>query len=527
MAIVTVGARGKGMRAGWVVVVGVVMLGCGGGARKEQPPVASEPEQVAPPSTQTPETDSPGEEAVCGRVFACRRMVLRDGQCALEPLAAGTRCTVSDALPGGSCDGGGACILASPPYAAWGWRPGIHLWELAGQAPGGGLLLAGMTSPRDAGFQGPHSECRLTRFDPERPDREQPLHEGVAPCHPWVLHGRHAVGQRWVPERAQRMWSVLTLEGGEGPRDFDLDRLLSERLAAEGVTPAVEKPLWVQGAPGQLVLVWPLTSGGVWVGSLSLERLEWGWTRQLSGKLQGKPLADESGQLYLALRSPGESQPRVVSLSTQGEVRWTWDGAGAPVAVFRDTLFLDDGTVRTPSNGHLRYRWQAAGVEYVLLSETHAAVVSGCEGVRACTRVRLLNRGTGARLSEASVPGPAPWLEAQKSAAAHLTADGAVLLIQPLYYPDLMTSPYHPIGSVRRYVVREGQPPRLQGELLVTGLERGLLHEGQWVAVQRDSRNNDDMPGAILTGIPAAGLRAPEHGWLTPWGNLAGGSAPE
>ena len=68
-------------------------------------------------------------------------------------------------------------------------------------------------------------------LDPERPDREQRLHAGVAPCHPWVLHGRHAVGPRWVPERAQRMWSVLTLEGvAEDER-----RTYSEAFAACGV----------------------------------------------------------------------------------------------------------------------------------------------------------------------------------------------------------------------------------------------------------------------------------------------------
>ncbi|WNG39972.1 hypothetical protein F0U61_44540 [Archangium violaceum] len=430
-------------------------------------------------------------------------------------------CSVSPTLPVGTCSAG-ACEIRNAPSANWRWRPGRHHWKLAGLAPGQGLLLAESSSPDDPDFEGPYSVCRLTRFDPSQPDHESVLHEGEGPCSPWVLHRRHAVGTRWSPEAGRQVWTLLSLDGSTPARDFDLTSLLNARLAAEGVTASTEKPLWVQGAPGQLLLVWPLQGGKVWIASLTLPGLEFAWTRQVAGTLEGSPIADELGRLYFSVDPAG-----VVSLSPEGVVRWTLNGAGQPVAVFRDTLFLDDGTVRSTADGGVRYSWPAAQAS-VFLSESHAAVIAPC-GTNACTRVTLLRRGSGEVLADVPVPDASPEYRGTETSAL-LTANGAVLVLQRVQYPDLMYSPFYPFQGVRRFLVREGQPLQSLGELLVpTGehVELNLLSDGQWVAVERDSFHNDADPGADLIGVSTPGLRAPEHGWLTPRGNSAGGSAPE
>lgn len=197
------------------------------------------------------------------------------------------------------------------------------------------------------------------------------------------------------------------------------------------------------------------------------------------------------------------------------------------MAVFRDTLFLDDGTVRSTADGGTRYSWPAAQAS-VLLSESHAAVSAPC-ATDSCTRVTLLRRGTGEVLADVPVPDPSPEYRVDGSSAL-LAADGAVLVLQRVRYPDLMYSPFYPVQGVRRFLVREGQPLQSLGELLVPmgeHVELDLLGDGQWVAVERDSFHNDADPGADLIGVAIPGLRAPAHGWLTPRGNSAGGSAPE
>lgn len=515
-----------GKRTVWGWMACMTLVACGDVTTGTTSPPSSDTitdNTVASPVTAANDTSwLPPDAPLCGTPMACRAQ-LRNGYYCVETWApAGMSCSVSDSLPSGECRQG-ACKLANPPGPAWTWRPGIHHWQLAGLMPDRQLVLAESTSPADDGFQGPYSECRLTRFDPSHPNQESALHAGPGPCSPWVLHRQHALGPRWAPELGRQVWTLVTLDGSAPARDFDLDQLLADRLAAEGVTPATAKPQWLQGMPGQMLLVWQLQGGKVWLGSLSLARLELAWTRQFPGQLVGTPIADELGRLYLTVNPTAGSPtgPQLFCLAPWGSTLWSRDGSGRPVAVFRDTLFLDDGTVRFTLTGQKRYAWPAANAS-VLLTDSRAAVLAPCAS-GACTQVTLLRRSTGEVLATASVPGAT-------GVSAHLTADGAVLVLRTLNYPDLMTSPFYPVQGLQRYLLRQGQPLRLLGELLVPAgesLERGVLHEGQWVAVERDPSHNDPAPGANLAGVPTEDLSAPLHGWLTPQGNYAGGLAPE
>lgn len=448
----------------------------------------------------------------------------RDGVCTLAFPPQHTACSVSDNLPSGECDQG-ACHMESPPDVSWRWRPGHEHWRINGRALWGGVLLAEITSPWDVDFDPPSSVCYFTRFNPADLNQKHALHEGTAPCDAWVLHQRVAVGTRVVPGGGQRVWTLLPLDESGPARDFDLDAQLAARLTAEGVTAAAEKPHGVQGVPGQLLLAMPLKEGKTWVASFSLDTLDFAWTRLLVGTLARPPIADEHGQLYLALDAGPTGPRRVVSLTAEGVDRWTLPGDGRPVAVFRDTLFLSDGSVHATQDGASRYTWPATEGAYVLLSETRAAAVAPCDATNSCTRVTLMRRDTGAVLTEASVKGTP-----NDSAAAQLTEDGAVLLLQRIPRPEMTASPYYPVASLRQHLVREGQPPQILSELVSPegeNIESGFLFDGQWVAVERDAFHNTYAPGADLVGIPAPGLRAPEHGWLTPLGNFANGSAPE
>ncbi|WP_224247423.1 hypothetical protein [Hyalangium gracile] len=554
------------MRALWGWLVCLILVACGETQRETVPPPTPPPELVEPTSpppsseTDTPdaetsdsgssETDTPEEgtpdsglaswppegSVTCGSVLACRASLVVNGVCAQMEAPKGTSCSVSPTLPSGTCEFGG-CILANPPRPNWTWSPDRNIWKVASRLSDSSLLLAAISSPYDPAPTLPDqaptgefiSECRLTRFDPSRPDHETVLHTG-GPCHPWVLHRRHAVGDFWSREQDKQMWALLDLEGGTPPRYFDLNALLQAQLAAENVTPATERPHWVQGAPGQLLLVWPLQGGKVWVGSLRLPELTFGWTHQVAGALRGSPIADELGRLYVEVE-PGN----VVSLSAEGAERWTQRGAGQPVAVFRDTLFLDDGTVLSTADGGRKYALPSSPASLlqnqvsVLLSESHAAVIAPCP-TRPCSEVKLLRRATGELLAEAQVPylhyRPSP-----EDVMGHLTSDGSVIVIQRVHYPALMTSPFDPVPAVRWSLLREGQPLQFQQELLLPegeNLESTLLHNGQWLAVERDSgRGIYHTPGADLIGVTTPGLRPPEHGWLAPRGNAAGGSAPE
>jgi hypothetical protein len=494
-------------RALWGWVVCLVLVACGDTQREAVPPPSTpdplphtEPAAPQTPDAGTPDAGTPDAgtpdagtpdagtpdggiaswppegSTVCGPHFACRAYLQQGSSCSGWSFAPeNMSCSVSPTLPAGSCSQG-ACMIAQPPRADWRWRPGRHHWRIAGLTSDTGLLLAESTSPADPDFEGPYSVCRLTRFDPSHPDHESVLHEGAGPCSPWVLHRRHAVGKRWSPELNRQVWTLVSLDGSSPARDFDLDALLRARLSAEGVSAATEQPLWVQGAPGQLLFVWQLQGDKVWIGSLTLPGLEFAWTHQVAGTLEGNPIADELGRLYLAVDPKG-----VVSLSPEGAERWSLSSAGRPIAVFRDTLFLDDGTVRSTADGDHRYSWPAAQAS-VFLNESYAAMVTPC-GTSPCTQVTLLRRSTGEVLTETPVPDASPQYR-DGATTTLLTAEGAVVIIQSVMYPDLMYSPFYPFQGVRRFLVREGQPLQSLGEILIyEGESVGLqfLRDGQWL----------------------------------------------
>lgn len=482
-------------------------------------PDASTPDAGAPDAgiaSWPPEGSTP-----CGAVLACRGAFEQNGTCVEVHAPEHMSCSVSPSLPAGTCSDG-ACVISQAPHADWLWSVAPLHWKIAGLASDSSLLLSQMTSPDDRYLNEFISVCRLTRFDPAHPDHETVLHEGSGPCYPWVLHRRYALGTHWSNEAGRKMWTLVALDGSSPTRDVDLDAQLAARLATEGVTPTTQQPLWVQGAAGRLLLVWPVQGEKVWIGSLTLPGLEFAWTHRVTGTLHGTPIADESGRLYLPV-----DPMRVVSLSPEGAERWTVSEAGQPVAVFRDTLFLDDGTVRSTADGRTRYSWTASQAS-VQLSESHAAVIAPC-GTSRCTRISLLKRATGEVLTEARLPDASPNSR-PGDVTGLLTADGAVLITQTVWYPDLMTSPFYSYEGVRRFLVREGSPLKSLGETLEpTGqsVELHLLHNGQWVGIERDAYHNNPDPGANLIGVATPGLRPPDHGWLAPRGNLAGGSAPE
>jgi hypothetical protein len=345
------------------------------------------------------------------------------------------------------------------------------------------------------------------------------------------------VGKRSVPEwnpwdgnlgPVQHVWSVLDLMGDTLPQDFDLEQLMAARLAAEGVSAEASPPQWVQGAPGQLVLVQPLAGGKVWLGGLLLEQRVFKWTRQLAGTLAAPAIADEQGRLYVALAASAEAPARVEALSPEGASRWTQPG-GKPLAVFQDTLFLEDARVLSTEDGQFRYTGAGAAPQaYVLLSQTHAATVMPCPGMAACTRVVLMRRDTGQVLASESLPGVAPWLGQEP--AASLTAQGSVLVVQRVPHPDLAYPVFLPVEGLKSHLVEAGQGARVLGEALLPGgetIQGSLLWRGAWVGLKRDAFNSAPSPGLSFVGLSHEALSAPERGWLRPRGNLAGGYSPE
>ena len=490
----------------------------------EPPPPASEPELPPPASEwERPPVWTP-EGTLCGPSFACRAWVMKGSVCSEAHAPVATACSVSSALPAGQCNASGACVLPPTPDVDWRFRPDLARWSVVGRAAGSGVLLAEMTSSDDWGFEGPYSECRITRFDPSRPDREGVLHAGAAPCNPWVLHGLHAVGSRWSPEKDRYVWSLLMLDGSQPLRDFDLDTLLVERWRDEGVRPAYTPLQWLQGTSGQLLLVQTLQSGDTWVASLDLGRLAFAWTHSLPGVPSLHPIADEQGRLFLSLQQ-GEAR-RAVGLASSGAELWSVETGGAPLAVFQGTLFLDDGAVRSTEDGRGLYHWPASPGASVQLTGTHAAVLAPCEA-EACSRVTLLRRDSGTLLTQALIP-DAPW---GTRTTALLTADGTVAVLRHAAYPDLMTSSDAPVYGARQYLVREGEPPRLLLERLSPtdeSLERSFLLDGQWLGLEREGTHDSETPGAELVGLwRSTPLKTPAHGWLALEGNLAGGHAPE
>ncbi|WP_075007819.1 hypothetical protein [Stigmatella aurantiaca] len=477
------------------------------------------------------------EGPLCGHPQACRAWVGPSCTQALAPE--GMSCSVSEWLPSGTCDQEGTCRIQNAPYFSWDWRPPRHASRLVGLTSRGNLLIAGQASPEDDRLDVPYTSCLLTDVSMQGnspwPFR---MNAGEAPCQPWLLHRRFVVGKRSVPEwnpwegnrgPVQQVWSVLDLNGDTLPRDFDLDQLLTAQLAAAGATADPAPLQWVQGAPGQLVIVQPLAGGKVWLGGLLLEQRVFKWTRQLEGTLAGPAISDELGRLYVSLTASAEAPGRVVALSPEGADRWTQPGTARPLAVFQDTLFLDDKRVLSTEDGQSRYTgWGASPQSYVLLSQTHAATVTPCQGIAACTRVVLMKRDTGQVLASESLLGVAPWLGQEPSAS--LTTQGSVLLVQRVSQPSLTNPIFYPVESLRSHLVEAGQSPRVLGEVLLGGghsIQSSLLWRSTWVGLNRDPFNNTPSPGMSFVGLRHEALSAPERGWLRPRGNLAGGYSPE
>ncbi len=477
------------------------------------------------------------EGRLCGMPQACRAWV--GDSCGLATAPEGMACSVSSSLPAGTCDAQGTCVIPHAPSFSWGWRPPRHLSRLVGLTSRGNLLIAGEASPEDEQLDAPYTGCLLTDFSMKGGSpRQFRMNAGEAPCQPWVLHRRFVVGKRSVPEwnpwednlgPVQHVWSVLDLMGDTLPQDFDLDQLMTARLTAEGVSAAPAPLQWVQGAPGQLVIVQRLEGGKVWLGGLLLEQRVFKWTRQLEGTLAAPAIADELGRLYVALAPSTEEPGRVVALSPEGASRWTQPGTGKPLAVFQETLFLDDTSVLSTEDGQSRYTGTGTAPQsYVLLSQTHAATVTPCPGMAACTRVVLMKRDTGQVLASESLLGVAPWLGQEP--AASLTAQGSVLLVQRVPYPDLASPLFSPVEGLRSHLVEAGQSPRVLGEALLPGgesIQGSLLWRDAWVGLKRDAFNSAPSPGLSFVGLSHEALSAPERGWLRPRGNLAGGYSPE
>jgi hypothetical protein len=476
------------------------------------------------------------EGRLCGVPQACRAWV--GDACGLATAPEGMACTVSSSLPSGTCDAQGTCVIPDAPSFSWSWRPPRQQSRLVGVTFRGNLLIAGQASPEDEQLDAPYTGCLLTDFAMKGgAARQFRMNAGEAPCQPWLLHRRFVVGKRSVPEwnpwdgnlgPVQHVWSVLDLMGDTLPQDFDLEHLMASRLAAEGVAADPSPPQWVQGAPGQLVLVQRLEGGKVWLGGLLLEQRVFKWTRQLAGALAAPAIADEQGRLYVALAASAVAPERVEALSPEGASRWTQPGGGKPLAVFQDTLFLEDARVLSTEDGQFRYTGAGAAPQaYVLLSQTHAATVMPCPGM-ACTRVVLMKRDTGQVLASESLPGVAPWLGQEP--AASLTAQGSVLVVQRVPHPDLAYPVFFPVEGLKSHLVEAGQGARVLGEALLPGgesIQGSLLWRGAWVGLKRDAFNSAPSPGLSFVGLSHEALSAPEQGWLRPRGNLAGGYSPE
>jgi hypothetical protein len=531
--------------AGWWMLGWTLMactdtssLGTGGGQGPET--AASDGPSVELPARTDLEEGRPSwmpEGPLCGVPSACRAFA--GPSCAETRAPVGTSCSVSAWLPSGTCEQDGTCVLQDAPYFSWVWRPPRHFSRIVGLTFRGSLLIAGQASSEDDRIDLPYTECLLTDFSMKEgspwPFR---MNAGAAPCQPWVLHRRFVVGKRNVPEwdpwdsnrgPVQQVWSVVDLMGDTLPRDFDLEQLMAARAAAEGGSVSQVPLQWVQGAPGQLVIVQPLADGKVWLGGLLLEQRVFQWTRQLAGSLAAPVIADELGRLYVALGPSPDAPDRLVALSPEGADRWTQPSTAKPLAVFKDTLFLDDKRVLSTEDGQSRYTgWGASPQSYVLLSDTHAATVTPCQGIASCTRVVLMKRDTGQVLASESLLGVAPWLGQEP--AASLTAQGSVLLVQRVHYPDLTNPIFYPVQGLRRHLVEPWKSPRVLGESLLGGgesIQSSLLWRDSWVGLKRDPFNNTPSPGMSFVGQSHEAVSAPERGWLRPRGNLAGGYSPE
>ncbi len=425
--------------------------------------------------------------------------------------------------------------LPCPPEARvpnWCWQPLYARTRLAGYGPGAhDVFVTEVQYPDDPGFVGPSSLQGVYQMDARGAAEPVSLFRdrSFGPKH--IFHRRYAITVQFTAPRTHTQRMILVMLDGSHPvRTFELTQALEQQLAQAGVVGTPQPPAWVQGVDGHALLVSQISPEEVWVADLDLASLTLTWGRRAPGFLRGNAIADEKGQLYMPLgvASNEDLRPRhLVALSATGEERWSLPGTGAPKAVLDGTLFVDDGTVRSTEDGSQRYTWPGSGAS-VLLSDSRAVAVSSAADRfhEARTQVTLMDRRTGAVLAAREMRWGRPEL-------VMLTDSGAVLVLEPVPYPERTYSPFYVQSGLRFLVGRpggEGGSWEQRGEYfppMGNGIPEALLVDGQVVLRWQDSGHNNPEPRSRYLVFHEPGLRPPARGWLTPTGGSLGTFAPQ
>ncbi|MBF5046119.1 hypothetical protein IR215_27230 [Simulacricoccus sp. 17bor-14] len=480
------------------------------------PAAPTPPQDVPAPAAEPPPPTVHANGEACGTVNDCVRTTWQQDLCRFERVKeTGARCATATGEEG-------TChldtCLQGVREAAWGWSD-VEFSRFVGQGPQGLLL-----QKTDYAYAG------LVQLDGQGGARTLQDGDGRTVL---LAHGRYLVGYTSYNYGGIKLYEVRRLDRDEPARSVDLTALVRERLAEVGLFSEWVVPRWVQGAPGQALMLVQVNPASLWVGSFDLERLELGWSRVLSGALPAETepgllegvIADEDGQLYLSLDA---GSPRLVALSAAGGERWVLPGEARPVAVFGGTLFLDDGTVRDTADGALRYRWSAAPNAQVRLSATHAAVAESCG--KGCIQAQVLERESGRVLAQEQLPTPDSGYWSGLSGLL-LAADGRVLVLQYVTHPELTDTPFYiPLG-IRWLEVRPQGGWTLHGESLFSegGVPEAVLLEDSVVLRHLWSAHNtypDQVPSSYY-GFTWPGWSPPAHGWLGPQGGVGRALAPQ